>query len=460
MDRRGAHARPRHARVSPALPGAGLGRARARGDLAERRRRRWTTRFRRAGVGPASGSRPSASPTSARPRSSGTAPPASRSTAPSSGRTGARPRVCAEARGRGARPAVRETTGLVLDPYFSGTKIALDPRPRARRARARREGRARVRHGRQLTSSSGSRAAQGARHRRHQRVAHAAHEPRARSLGRRRCARSSACRARCCRASSARRSAIGVVTRGLPGCPTASRIAGIAGDQQAALFGQACFDGRRRQVHLRHGRVHARQHRRATDRAADSACSPRSRGRSATEVALRARGQRVHRGRCRAVAPRRARPHQERGRDRGARARACRRATASCSCRRSPGSARPTGIRKRAASSAASRAAPRRRTWRVPRSRASPSRSTICSGRWATISGAPARRMRVDGGAAANDLLMQLQADIGGDHHRAARRSSSRPPGARPCSRASAPACSQEKSRRPGCPRRPRHFVR
>ena len=35
-------------------------------------------------------------------------------------------------------------------------------------------------------------------------------------------------------------------------------IAGIAGDQQSALFGQTCFDAGRLQVHLRHGLVHPR----------------------------------------------------------------------------------------------------------------------------------------------------------------------------------------------------------
>ena len=39
-------------------------------------------------------------------------------------------------------------------------------------------------------------------------------------------------------------------------------IAGILGDQQAALFGQTCFERRRRQEHLRHRLVPARQHRR------------------------------------------------------------------------------------------------------------------------------------------------------------------------------------------------------
>ena len=85
---RGTHPRPRDPRVPAAFPAARVGRARARGDLAERdpgrprrprRRRSWD------------GARlpPSASPTSAKPRWSGSAPPGSRFTAPSSGRTDA-----------------------------------------------------------------------------------------------------------------------------------------------------------------------------------------------------------------------------------------------------------------------------------------------------------------------------------------------------------------------------------
>ena len=38
-------------------------------------------------------------------------------------------------------------------------------------------------------------------------------------------------------------------------------IAGMAGDQQAALFGQACFPPGDRQVHLRHRRLPAGEHR-------------------------------------------------------------------------------------------------------------------------------------------------------------------------------------------------------
>ena len=76
-----------------------------------------------AGVA-ASESRRSASPTSARPRSSGTARPASRSTTRSSGRTAAPHDACAALARAGHEKLVSERTGLLLDPYFSATKIA------------------------------------------------------------------------------------------------------------------------------------------------------------------------------------------------------------------------------------------------------------------------------------------------------------------------------------------------
>ena len=68
-------------------------------------------------------SRASASPTSARPRSSGTRRPASRSTTPSSGRTPARPTTWPSIRRLGGQDRFRRKTGLPLATYFSGLKI-------------------------------------------------------------------------------------------------------------------------------------------------------------------------------------------------------------------------------------------------------------------------------------------------------------------------------------------------
>ena len=50
--------------------------------------------------------------------------------------------------------------------------------------------------------------------------------------------------------------------------------------------------------------------------------------------------------------------------------------------------------------------------WRARRSRASPIRWPICSTRWPPTAGIPLTELRVDGGAATNNTLMQFQADL------------------------------------------------
>ena len=202
FDRGGAvHAR-RASGVPADLSAARLGRARRRRKsgrrsraslheaLAKARRRRRATSPR------------SASPTSARRPWSGSARPGGRSPTPSSGRTGA-PRRCATSCARlVSSRCSRAKTGLVIDPYFSGTKMRwlLDNVDGARaRARARR---ARVRHGRSwlVWQLTGGRVAL---HRRDQRVPHAAVQHPHRRLGRRAARACSTCRARCCRESCA-----------------------------------------------------------------------------------------------------------------------------------------------------------------------------------------------------------------------------------------------------------------
>ena len=85
-------------------------------------------------------------------------------------------------------------------------------------------------------------------------------------------------------------------------------IAGIAGDQQAALFGQRCIEPRHGQEHLWHGLLHAHAHRRHADTLAQQA---RHHGCVFDERAgVRARRQRVHRRRRGAVAARRPGHHQ------------------------------------------------------------------------------------------------------------------------------------------------------
>ncbi len=161
--------------VHPALPAARLGGARPAGDLEDGRallpegpggRRR-----------PARDVvRPSASPTSARPPRSGTARPGeplARAIVWQDRRTAD---ACAELKARGVEPRVRETTGLVLDPYFCATKLRwlLDHVEGA--AGAGRDRRALLRHHRLLAGLPAHRR-RAARHRRLQRQPHAALRP-------------------------------------------------------------------------------------------------------------------------------------------------------------------------------------------------------------------------------------------------------------------------------------------
>ena len=126
---------------------------------------------------------------------------------------------------------------------------------------------------------------------------------------------------------------------------------------------------------------------------------------------VRARGRGVrHRGRG-AVAARRARrssappprPRSSPGR--------CPTPAAWSSCPRSPVWAPPTGTRTRAARSSASPAAPPARTWCARRSRPSPSRCRTSSTSWSARASVSVPELAVDGGASANGLLCQLQAD-------------------------------------------------
>ena len=212
--------------------------------------------------------RPSASPTSARPRCCGSGRAAGRSTTPSSGRTGA-PRHCAdELVADGLEPLVAATTGLVIDPYFSATKLAwlLDHVPGARAARRAR--RARLRHGRRFLLwrlTGGARA----RHRRHQRLAHHAVRHPTPGLGRGaaallpRPARGPARGARLAPATSA-------ATEQSCGAPLP--ITGMAGDQQAAALRPGLLRARHGEEHLRHGLLRAAQHRRRRRCARATAC--------------------------------------------------------------------------------------------------------------------------------------------------------------------------------------------
>ena len=81
--------------------------------------RRWNARVRaRARL------RASASPTSAKPRWSGTGPPASPFTTPLSWQDRRTAPLCRALKEAGHEPLITEATGLLLDPYFSATKLA------------------------------------------------------------------------------------------------------------------------------------------------------------------------------------------------------------------------------------------------------------------------------------------------------------------------------------------------
>lgn len=146
---------------------------------------------------------------------------------------------CAELKAAGHEPAVRATTGLVIDPYFSGTKVAwLLDRVEGARARAengelafgtidsflvwRLSGAAKV-HATDVTNASRTLLMSLARLDWDDTMLSLFRVPRAvlpKIVG------------------SAERVA---ATEGFPHLPDGVPIAGIAGDQQAALFGQACF---------------------------------------------------------------------------------------------------------------------------------------------------------------------------------------------------------------------------
>jgi glycerol kinase len=148
---------------------------------------------------------------------------------------------CAELREAGHEARVRETTGLVLDPYFSGTKITwiLDHEGDGR-ARARAEA-GELAFG-TIDSFLVWRLSGGAAH-----VTDVTNASRTLLMSLATLDWDDAMLAlhRVPRAilpeivGSAEQVA---VTRGFPHLPDGVPIAGIAGDQQAALFGQACFD--------------------------------------------------------------------------------------------------------------------------------------------------------------------------------------------------------------------------
>jgi glycerol kinase len=95
-------------------------------------------------------------------------------------------------------------------------------------------------------------------------------------------------------------------TRGVRGLPDGIPITGVAGDQQAALFGQACFAGGDAKVHLRHRLLHRHEHGRGTRALARRPAQHRGLAdRGGRRAGLRARGRRLCLRRRGAVAARR-----------------------------------------------------------------------------------------------------------------------------------------------------------
>ena len=146
--------------------------------------------------------------------------------------------ICAGLRAQGHEPLVRKTTGLLFDPYFSGTKLAwiLDNVPGAR-ARAER---GELAFG-TVDSWLISRLSGGEVH-----VTDVSNASRTLLLDIHTATWSPAL----CEIVRVPMSVLPEVrssseiyakTRGVPGLPDGIPIAGVAGDQQAALFGQTCF---------------------------------------------------------------------------------------------------------------------------------------------------------------------------------------------------------------------------
>ena len=292
------------------FPQPGLGRARRRRDLGGRPRH--AARRRRPGRRRAR-SRPSGSPTSARPSWPGTAPPAEpygRAIVWQDRRTAAR---CDELAAAGALDLVRQRTGLVLDPYFSGTKfewllregdVPVDRRPGAR-------------HDRRLADLEPHRR-RGLHDGRHQRQPHDAVRHHAACAGTRSCATCSTC-------PSTHLPAVAAVERARRRHVGPLRRAGRHPDQRhrrrpaGGAVRPGLLRARDGQEHVRHGQLRAAQRRRRpvpppSDGHADDGGLDAGR----RHGGLRPGGADLLDRIGDPVAARRARDHRRRGRDRSA----------------------------------------------------------------------------------------------------------------------------------------------
>ncbi len=177
-------------------------------------------------------------------------------------------------------------TGLVIDPYFSGTKLAWMLRRGRRRAPSARS-RASSPSAPSIAGWSGTLTG-GAVH-----VTDATNASRTLlyDIRDRRLGRGTAAKLLHVPAGDAARGPrvlleVYAHTDGVPASPDGIPIAGIAGDQQAALFGQTCFEVGDAEVHLRHGRLPPDEHGRRAGHLATTA--------SLTTIAWRIEGKTVY----------------------------------------------------------------------------------------------------------------------------------------------------------------------
>ena len=272
FDERHGGRRHRPGGVPAAFPAVGLGRARPRRPLVldrrglPRRDRAGRARARRR-------SRRSASPTSARPRWSGTGRPASRSGGRSSGRTAAPARSAPSCAPPGTSRWSPSAPACCSTPTSRAPSSSGCSTPTPARASGRARGELLFGTVDTLADLEADRRPR-ARHRRHQRRAHAAlQHPRA-AAGTRTSARCSTCRWRCCRRCATRAADFGETRADLFG--RAVPILGVAGDQQAATVGQACFAPGHAEGDLRHRLLRRAQHRRHAGREPQPAARPPS----------------------------------------------------------------------------------------------------------------------------------------------------------------------------------------
>ena len=363
-----------------------------------------------AGRGRAPG-RASASPTSARPWCCGTAAPSRRSARRSSGRTAAPATAAASSARPVLEPLLRERTGLVADPYFSATKLEWLLRD-ARAAPPGRAGRARRGHGRELAGRPA--------HRRRAPTSPITPTPPARCSttcaaaglgpGAARAVRRAAGAA--CRTSSRSAGVVAEIDAGHLG-RRACRSPGLAGDQQAALFGQGCCS---RRAGARTPTAPARScwSTPASELPAPPRGRPGHRGlRPAGRAGLRARGQRLHRRRGDAVAPRRLGPAPARAAETEALARSVPDTGGVHFVPAFVGLGTPHWeAEARGTITGITRGTTRAHLVRAALEAMAFSSAELLAGDDRRRGGSTVPALRVDGGAAANDWLMQFQADV------------------------------------------------